>query len=497
VAVASEPAIVGKFHCFFKENALKPSPFSSSHSLSHRPQFVGSGSAAQPNAARKAASAASRRWKRAAMGVFLLTAARPAAQPVSSSAAVPSWLQGWTMREARAQTPAAQAAGLIGEAFSLAEREAGEGNSSARLNAVRGAASLLPQLEGADRDQLTARWQSMAFASGVARDFRLRAFSDFFDSASHRDAAFARGVAMALPDAAARAGGLLALSERAELSDWRVANTYAMQAAQAARGESSRPYRARALTFVARRMASLNPELRAAALIEASSQVRLLSDVRTRDFLLTEVVGAAGQFDLGLARRIAGTIVDEKLKALAVGRTNLSEISQTSLGKTNAERVSALVASTVRYDVRALPILVQLPPQPDVFRAISNALPPLYATARPGVDRSILEQVWNFAAKAEPSVYRDQLQSRLARTMVLHDLWRGRDWGKQLSWKGGRIQVGAFLKQVMEARSSRLQAEPLQDLASRSLSRALVSARALPPTPRVEALLLIAGQILG
>ena len=83
--------------------------------------------------------------------------------------------------------------------------------------------------------------------------------------------------------------------------------------------------------------------------------------------------------------------------------------------------------------------------------------------------------------------------------MVLHDLWRGRDWGKQLTWKGGRVQVGSFLQSVATARRSqlRLRAAPLQDLAGRNVSRAILEARSLQPAPRVEALLLIAGQILS
>ena len=81
--------------------------------------------------------------------------------------------------------------------------------------------------------------------------------------------------------------------------------------------------------------------------------------------------------------------------------------------------------------------------------------------------------------------------------MVLHDLWRGRDWGKQLAWKGGRVQVGAFLKEVMTARRSVVRAEALQDTSTANVNRAIVQSRSLAPAARVESLLLIAGQLLG
>jgi hypothetical protein len=81
--------------------------------------------------------------------------------------------------------------------------------------------------------------------------------------------------------------------------------------------------------------------------------------------------------------------------------------------------------------------------------------------------------------------------------MVLHDLWRGRSWGKQLAWRGGRVQVGAFLNDVLTARRSRLKAAPLQDVAERNVSRAIVEARNLAAPARAEAMLLIAGQLLA
>ena len=81
--------------------------------------------------------------------------------------------------------------------------------------------------------------------------------------------------------------------------------------------------------------------------------------------------------------------------------------------------------------------------------------------------------------------------------MVLHDLWRGRDWGKQLAWKGGRIQAGAFLNDVLESRRSQVRAMPLHDIAKRNVTRAIAQTNDMAPAARVEALLLIAGQILG
>lgn len=81
--------------------------------------------------------------------------------------------------------------------------------------------------------------------------------------------------------------------------------------------------------------------------------------------------------------------------------------------------------------------------------------------------------------------------------MVLSDLWRGRDWGKQLAWKGGRVQVGAFLKSVLEARQSQLGAAQLQDTAQKNVGAAYNQAQRLAPAARAEALLLLAGQVLG
>jgi hypothetical protein len=401
--------------------------------------------------------------------------------------------------QAQAPTPErlAQAATLISESLTLAERESGVTNSRTRLNVVRGAASLLPQLAPTVRQPLTSRWLRLALSSGVPREVRLAAMSDFFDEASRRDVNYARPILGSLPDPAARAGGLLQLSERVESINWTTANQFAEFAHRSARQERDIRNRARALTFVAHRLSVLNPETRYAAVVEASSNVKLMQPSRDRDYLLAEVVGAASRFDLGLARRVSADISDADLKNLAEARIGLAEASQTTITVSTSDRIAALAKAAARYDVRAIPILIQLPPQSDVLQALSNALPAIYPTAQPAIEVNLLERMWDYSNRAEASVYKDQLQSRLARLMVLHDVWRGRSWGKQLAWRGGRIQVGAFLKDVLQSRRSRLNAEPLQDLAQRNISRAIVQARTFAPAPRSEALLLLAGQILG
>lgn len=390
-----------------------------------------------------------------------------------------------------------QATGLVGEAFTVAGRTAGTEGERARIAAARGAAAILPRLDGEARDTLTARWINIVQSGSVSRAARLSAYASFFDGASRRDPEFARRIALGLPDAAARAGAFVSLSQAGENADWRQANSDALFAQRAARSETDLTLRARALTFVALRFAVLNPELREAAVIEASSQARLISTPRVRDYLLAEIVGAAAKFDLGLAQRIASTISDEGLKGLATSRINLSEISQTTLTAATSDRIAALAKAASRYDVRAIPILIQLPVQADVIKALSDALPPIYPSARPAIEVSLLERIWAYTQTAEASVERDELQSRLARLMVLNDLWRGRDWGKQLAWKGGRIQVGAFLKAVTAARRSAVKAEPLQDLATANVNRAILQSRSLAPAARVEATLLVAGQLLN
>lgn len=385
-----------------------------------------------------------------------------------------------------------QAAGLIAEAITLGER-----NLDARNVVVRNASALLPRLSPVARDALTERWMRLAMSASVPRTRRLSAFSAFFDVAAREDLEYSRALALTVPDAAARAGAFLDLSEVAEKSNWTRANEFVNLAQRAARQENDLTLRARALTFVSHRLASLNPETREAAVIEASSQVRMIQTPRVRDYLMAEVVGAAAKFDLALARRIAAGIGANELRNLANARINISEISQSTLTASQSDRIAALAKAAAPYDVRAIPVLIQLPPQSDVLRALSEALPQIYPTARPAIEANLLERMWEYAATAEPSVYRDQLQSRLARLMVLEDLWRGRSWGKQLAWKGGRVQVGAFLKQVMDARRSALRAAPLQDVALRNVNRAILEARTLAPAARAEALLLIAGQILG
>ena len=386
---------------------------------------------------------------------------------------------------------ARQAADLIAEAITLAER-----NASARVTVTRSAAALLPRLEGERRRTLTDRWIRIAMSGNVPRHIRANAFSSFFDVASRTDIDFTRAVAMSLPDAAARAGGFLALSEATTRSDWHQSTKYTEMAQQAARREPQLLPRARALIFIAHRLVLNRPERAEAAIVEASSHTRQLRPSRERDSLLAEVVGAAAKYDLALARRIAGDISEPGLQGLAAARINLAEISQTSLTSTTSDRIAALAKAAAPYDIRAVPILLQLPADPEVLKAIADALPAIRATSQAPVSVSLLERMWDYASRADASSYRDQLQSRLARLMVLQDLWRGRAWGKRLPWQGGRIQVGAFLHSVAAARRSGLRAAPLQDLAERSVSRAIFEARTMPPAARAEALLLIAGQVL-
>lgn len=410
-----------------------------------------------------------------------------------------------TTTEASAQPASATepaqraAASLVSEALAIAGRtnaNTDEGRR-ARSVAVRGSAALLPRLSPAAREVLTQRWINLSQSAAVPRAQRLGAYSAFFESAARSDETFARTTALALPDAAGRAGAFIDLSEATEKTDWTQSRAYATLAQQAARSETDLTTRARALTFVAYRLAILDPAARENAVREASSQVRLISTPRVRDYLLTEVVGAASRFDLILARKIAADITDEGLRNLALARTNISEISQTTLTSSTQDRIAALATAAARYDVRAIPILVQLPAQPEVLKALSDALPAIYPSARPAIDIALLERIWAYTQTTDASVQRDELQSRLARLMVLNDLWRGRDWGKQLSWRGGRVQVGAFLKEVLMARRSRVKADTLQDVSTNNINRAIAQARTLAPAARVESLLLIAGQILG
>lgn len=397
-----------------------------------------------------------------------------------------------------------RAASLLTEAFDLANA-----NADARPNAVRASAGLLPRLGATNRARLTSRWLRLAMSPDVSRAVRLSAFDTFFDVAARADEPFARAHAMGLPDAAGRAGAFLQLSRAVYPRDFRRANADSQLAMQAARREPSPLIKARALTYSAFYISVLNPATRRAAVQEAVKAALALPPTRGRDALMAELVGAAAKFDLEYARRLTNNVSDSGLRGLANARVSLSEVSQTTLTGSSQDRIAALARVAAPYDSRAIPILVQLPPQAETLKALSDALPPISATANPAIQTSTLEQVWNYTSALQPSVYRDQLQSRLARLMTTQDPWRGRAWGKRLAWKGGRIQVGAFLKQVLQARTatalaSRPNALTLQarlanlpDLSDRSIDDALSQARTLPPAARVEALLLVAGQLLA
>jgi hypothetical protein len=209
-------------------------------------------------------------------------------------------------------------------------------------------------------------------------------------------------------------------------------------------------------------------------------------------------VGSAAKFDIALAQRIAASIETADLKTVADARVTLAQATATmAVKKEDPERVATIVKSVTRYDTSFIPILLQLPATPEVFQALGDALPPIYPGATPAVDASTLENIWAYSEKAEPSVYRDQLQSRTARLMALHDLWRGREWGQKLAWEGGRNQIAEFVQATIRARESQLNAEPLHALTESDTNRAILQARALAPSEHVEALLLIAGQVLA
>jgi hypothetical protein len=403
---------------------------------------------------------------------------------------------GGDLPEISAPTPEnlGRATALVEEALGVATR-----HPEARVALARGAAALLPRLEASSREALTQRWIRLIESpnSDVPRNVRLDAYSSFFDVASRTDLDFARKIALTVPDDAARAGAFLDISEAVENANYNRAIDDARLAQQAARGEEALGHRARVLTYVALRLNVLDAEGAEAAITEASSNARLIQTEATRDYLLAELAGGVAKKDLTLSQRIANSIGGEKMKALATARIQLAQASPATLTVSDADRIAALVKNHTRYDTNALPILLQLPATPEVLKAVSDALPPIYVTARPMIDESLLERLWRFSLKGEANAQRDELQSRLARLMVLQDLWRGRDWGKHLAWKGGRVQVGAFLKSVLEYRQSQSKAMPLHDIAKRNVDAALVQARSLPPTGEVEALLLIAGQLLG
>jgi len=385
-----------------------------------------------------------------------------------------------------------KAANLVSEALKVAQQ-----NRSAKTVAVHDAAALLPFLAGNQRRVLTGRWVQLAGSADVARQNRLNSYSSFFDVASRHDTSYANDVALKVPDAAARAGAFVDLSQATENSDWYQANQYAELSRRAARQEKDVNLRAKALTFIAYHEASLNPATRRDAVEEASAQVHQLQSSDRRDALLADLVGAAAKFDLSLAKQIAGGIGDSNSQKLAQARINLAEISQTTVQKKDVERVADLAKAAAPYDLRAVPYLLQLPPTPEIFQILGDALPPIYPGAKPAIDPSLLQRMWDYAKDAPQDVYRDQLQSRLARLMVLFDLWRGKEWGDQLAWDGGKQQVARFVQEVTSARQLQLQSEPLRQLAQKDPNKAIARARNMNPKDRVAALLLIAGQILS
>jgi len=420
-----------------------------------------------------------------ASAAFAQTDLPPAAAPSSSLPVAPS--EGSAVLGDKLS-----ASSLVSEALAIANK-----NPSARVVVTRTAAALLPRLPSESRGPLSARWLQIARSSDVPASIRSDAFAAFFDGAAKSDPDFATQFARQTPGGAARAGGLLRISRRFDQTDWPRADALLGEAIADAMNEPQSLPRAQALISAAYRASELNPARQSDTLEAAFQSVNLVSYAPEHDALLCELAGAAARFDLGRARRLASEIKDPALKNLAAAHIGLVEISQTSLGKSTQDRVQALATAAAPYDVRALPVLMQLPAQPDVLKAIAQTLPPIYPTARPTIDASQLETLWDYTSKAPEGVYRDQLQSRLARLMVTKDLWRGRDWGKQLGWKGGRVQVGAFLKDVLNARQSQLGAAQLQDTAQKDVAVAYKQTQKLPPAARAEALLLLAGQVLG
>jgi len=397
-----------------------------------------------------------------------------------------------TVAESAGSAAQQKAANLIGKAFGVASR-----NSGASPVAVHDAAALLPFLAGSQRRALTQSWMRLAGSSTLSRQQRLDGYSSFFDVAARHDSAFANEIALKVPDAAARAGAFVDLSQATTNTDWYQANQYAELARRAARQEPDLALRAKALTFIAYHEASLNPATRRDAVAEASSTVRQIQDPARRDALLADLVGAAAKFDLVLANKIAGDISDPQSQKLAQARINLEQISQTTVQKKEMDRMTDLAKAAAPYDMRAVPYLLQVPSSPEIFQILGDSLPPIYPGAKPAIDPSLLQQMWNYAKSAPQDVYRDQLQSRLARLMVLFDLWRGKEWGDQLAWDGGKRQVAQFVQQVVAARQMQLQSEPLRKLAQKDSNAAIAKARNMAPRDRVAALLLIAGQILS
>jgi len=396
--------------------------------------------------------------------------------------------------------PAEQAAFLVNEALNTALKY-----PAARPIAVKTAASLLPRLpisdtEDPNRDKLTRHWLQLANSKAVTRPQRLDAFEAFFDNAVNTDPNWASDRAGDITDDAGRAAAYMRLSQALEPKDWTLGEKNARLAQAAAQAEADPTLKATELVFVAYRLVVLGAADQDVALSDARTAIHAIpvsSTNHDRDFLLSELVGAAAKYDLPTARDIDAEIQDPDLKKLADARINIAEISQSTLTGRANERVAALATAAAPYDSSARPILLLLPPQPEVLQAIAETLPPIFPGERPNISVTELDHVWEYTQTAPDGAYKDQLQSRCARLMILHDLWRGRDWGKQLSWKGGRIQVGAFLKAELDARQSKLRAGALEEVAKENASRAYVEAYGLPPVERTEALLLLAGQILG
>lgn len=389
-----------------------------------------------------------------------------------------------------------QASFLIGEAFNIAGR-----TPAARPVAVKTAASLLARLPESSgprgREQLTQRWFSYAQSGDVSPPLRADALASFFDAASHADTDYALRWARATKDNAGRAGALINVSRALPDAQWMRADSLLGDAANAARQETDPMRRARALVYVADRATEFSPARAQSSIGEATRAIANLGSASARDNLTAELIPAVARYDVNMARGMVNGIGDGDLKNIAGARVNLAEASLSTVTTRTKDRVQVLATAAAPYDNRALPFLVKLPPDPTVLKAISETLPPVYASARPAIDVARLESLWAYSQKAPEGVYRDQLQSRLARLMVTQDLWRGRDWGKQLGWKGGRVQVGAFLKDVLANRSSQLKVGALQDVAKGDVNVALAQTRKLGPVERTEALLLLAGQILG
>ncbi len=433
--------------------------------------------------------------RRAVRSALLMLAFAPAAMNVAQ-AQMPA-LPPAPINQPLPQSPNVdQAAFLVNEAYNIAGS-----NAAARAVAVKTSASLLARLPESNREvgreQLTARFFKYAQSGDVSDAVRTDALSSFFDAASKADPDYALRWAMATKDDAARAGALLAVSRALPDAQWARADSLAADAARAARQEPDELRRARALVYVADRMTEFSPARAQDSIAEARREIAQLGDSSEQDNLTSDLIPAVARYDVNMARTMVNGIGDADLKNLAGARVNLAEASLSTVTTRTKDRVQVLATAAAPYDNRALPLLVKLPPEPSVLKAISETLPPVYASARPAIDVDRLQSLWDYSQKAPEGVYRDQLQSRLARLMVTQDLWRGRDWGKQLAWKGGRVQVGAFLKDVLAYRSSQLKVATLQDVAQGDVNAALVQARTLGPVERTEALLLLAGQILA